>query len=1179
MAEKYSDILIRIGEWNEAVQAYRVEAELDDGSFYDGGLLEFNKAEVLAATLNNEKYGREWFDALLTEPIRRAYNLARGRAQVQSQNRLRVRLWITNEVAELHAIPWERLYHFHNGHFIPVSATTETPFSRYTRLEMADPTPINERPIRLLAAIANPQDIKSKYKLAVVPVLEELNNLRLAWQELSQRRQQQMGELEVTLLTGQTQLPDNVKDQLIQAGYKLVPGNCTLDNIFQHLNGQHIFHFIGHGSFRRDEPHGPGRAFLFLEDEQGNTRPCPNETFAEKLKVLDAAAKPSLIFLVACESGKQDEEHPFVGLAPHLIQTGIPAVIAMQDLVPIEVAQQIAHHFYRSLLTHGVIDQALNDARAILYKSSTRHWTIPVLFSRLTDGRLFIGNPILNALRDIFATADFRPWDRQGYLPLPLDAIRLAGDQDPNSITVSGENVAPSQDLVEAAFKILRRADETMEEGMTFVLLIGSHGMSKSTQMRRLVGLTAQNSLRSKASERVLPVYVDLGQFTQWQNIPGNPVEQMMLESLKVYWPGLEMTTFRDLLRGTQEIKLRFFYDGSDDIPELERWRAWRALRVVAERYPRHQYMLAVDPANLERRRLPVTDMLILQPLSERKIRAFLERFTDEAGTKLYEALQRTQLFDLAAVPWLFVKLFHRAQLGDYPKSRAQVLRSLVDEAIGNIPTDKGLRARAETTIKALGWQWQSKQQTTGALDGAFAVMGQIRGSREYALEEMLRALLQAGLLARVGQESIRFTYPMFQAFAAAAYLHDLPDSQTVLDPIIATLGRRSHLRWWQDTLIILAGLLQDPQPLIRQMVVGALLTDAEQAFLAARCLWEIENRRVDNEVVYRLTNALIWHTNSINEPRSGQRLRAVQVMGQMRHAAFLPHAAAHLVRLLLEKTRLNWKGELDFEMSRVRMAAAAALKNILPQLKTSPPSVTDSARQLYREWQAGNIDKLIALTQHADQTIQALAVYALGDLQSKEAIDALIQLFHEPALSSATRWAVTDALTRLSPTTLIFRIITPLIDEDMAAITQVPEEIWANREEWYAHIAYLIGTLEEQEPVLIEFLGRCLSNIPGYWVTVHAIQSIGALYLRQHKTTLENIALGDFSELRLGKRLGKDEQSHLKIKAVEALANVGDQESLQRLRADRPEWDPEWEQALFRTSEEIYWRLNLGMY
>lgn len=1182
MTEQYGDILIRVGEWNEQEKAYRVEATVDDGSFFDGGQLRFDGAEVLAAEQNNEKYGREWFDALLTESIRRAYNVARGRAQVQSNNRLRVRLWIDQDAPELHAVPWERIYHFHDGHFIPLAATLHTPFSRYTRLEQAEPTPISERPIRMLVVIANPKDVTERFGLVRVPVEQELENLRLALRDVAQRRQQQAGEVEITLMIGQTELTGDVRDNLIKEGYKLVSGNSTLDNIFDHMNGQHIFHFIGHGSFRRNQVRGAGRAFLYLEDENGNTKPCQDEDFVAKLKVLDAAAKPSLIFLSACESAKRDQEHPFVGLAPQLVQTGIPAVIAMQDLVPITTAQQFTRSFYNGLLEHGVVDQAVNEARATLFKNDGQEWAIPVLFSRLTGGQLFVGNPILTALRGVFDVPDFRPWELKGYLPLPQDAIHLTGDQDPNSISVSGENMAPSQDLVEAALNIFRRTDETPEDELTFVLLLGSHGMSKSTQMHRLVGLTAGNSLKVKANERVIPVYVDLTRFPQYQNLPGNPVEQLMLESLQPYWPQLTLEKFREALASTQDVKFRVFLDGSDDIPEQERWRAWRAIRLIAERYPRHQYMLAVDPANLERRRLPVTDMLILQPFTERKIRSFLERFTDAAGLKLHQALQKTQLFDLAAVPWLFVKLFQRAQMNDYPKARGLVLRSLMDDALSSIPTRQGLRARAETTICTLGWEMQASRKKLWSLDDTFAVLARVRGSREYALEDMLEALIQAGVLARVGQESVRFAYPMFQTYAAAVCLSGQPNYEEAIENITATLGRRSHLRWWQETLIVLAGLMSDPQGLIQKMVLGVLLTDAEQAFLAARCLWEIENRRVDNEVMYRLMSALNWHTNSVNEPRSGQRLRAVQVLGTVRHAAFLPHAAQQLVRIIQDKTRVNWKGEVDYELSRVRMAAATSLNTLLPQIKGDVPGLDEPMRQLYRDWQAADaaaVERLIARTRHMDALIRALAVYALGDLHTKESIEELIRLFMDPQLDSATRWAVTDAMTRLSPTTIIFRVIMPLIDEDMASLVNVPQDIWDRREEWYACIAYLIGTLEEQDPALIEFLGRCLHDISGYWVTIHAIQSIGALYVRQHKTTLENIALGDFEGLKLGKRLNQNEHQHLRVKAMEALANVGDQESLQRLQASRTEWNPELEQAFFRTSEEIYWRLNLSMY
>ena len=57
----------------------------------------------------------ELFDALFTGKIRRAYDKVTGRAEAEAKGRVRVCLWIDNGAAELHALPWERLYHITRG--------------------------------------------------------------------------------------------------------------------------------------------------------------------------------------------------------------------------------------------------------------------------------------------------------------------------------------------------------------------------------------------------------------------------------------------------------------------------------------------------------------------------------------------------------------------------------------------------------------------------------------------------------------------------------------------------------------------------------------------------------------------------------------------------------------------------------------------------------------------------------------------------------------------------------------------------------------------------------------------------------------------------------------------------------------------------------------------------------
>jgi hypothetical protein len=71
------------------------------------------------------------------------------------------------------------------------------------------------------------------------------------------------------------------------------------------------------------------------------------------------------------------------------VKEGVPAVIGMQDRVPISTARKITQIFYRRLTAHGYVDQAMNEARASLIQSDPTAIQIPVLFMRLQSGRLW----------------------------------------------------------------------------------------------------------------------------------------------------------------------------------------------------------------------------------------------------------------------------------------------------------------------------------------------------------------------------------------------------------------------------------------------------------------------------------------------------------------------------------------------------------------------------------------------------------------------------------------------------------------------------------------------------------------------------------------------------------------------------------------------------------------------
>ncbi len=140
---------------------------------------------------------------------------------------------------------------------------------------------------------------------------------------------------------------------------------------------------------------------------------------------------------------------------------------------------------------------------------------------------------------------------------------------------------------------------------------------------------------------------------------------------------------------------------------------------------------------------------------------------------------------------------------------------------------------------------------------------------------------------------------------------------------------------------------------------------------------------------------------------------------------------------------------------------------------------------------------------------------------------------------------------------------------------------MWTARDtQYYKFLAYLIGVLRWQDPQPLEFLRQdCMLKTADIRLVAVAIDSLARIGTsKEDKERLEEIALGHF--VKYAPKLMEKEpadQHFVQRKAIEALAILGDWKTIDRLRKDRglARWQPELEQALYRTSEEIYWRLN----
>jgi hypothetical protein len=375
MERTYGDLLIRIQAWDQARQFYPTEAEHDGGSVFKDGL-RLNQEALHQVEQDAEAYGLALFDALFTGAVRSAYDRAIGRAEVSTEGRLRIRLAIGEGAGELRALRWERLHRRQGTQAVALAMSATTPFSRYTDVEFPKPQPVSERPLRLLVAIANPTNLES-YRLAPVDVAAEVQTLVKALGDL-----RRTNVADVILMPGRTGLPAELRGLLVDESYQIHAGATSLDQILRRLPGPHLLHVIGHGTFsRQSDAHARREAALLLEQEDGTVQIVKERELSARLSAVGTL--PHLVFLAACDSANLAGEHPFVGLAPRLVQSGVPAVVAMQDKVPMVAARQLAGDFYRSLVDHGEIDRALNQARLLLYDQRVPDWSIPVLYTRL----------------------------------------------------------------------------------------------------------------------------------------------------------------------------------------------------------------------------------------------------------------------------------------------------------------------------------------------------------------------------------------------------------------------------------------------------------------------------------------------------------------------------------------------------------------------------------------------------------------------------------------------------------------------------------------------------------------------------------------------------------------------------------------------------------------------------
>jgi tetratricopeptide (TPR) repeat protein len=313
------------------------------------GAWTLDEVELRKHELDPIAYGEQLAAQLLAEPGARSF-LEQALAAAGSQETpLHLRLFIAGKAKALHSLRWETLRL--PGSPAPLATGEWVYFSRYLDSKSWRSVHVPQRAaLRALIAIAGPDVSETIW--AEVRTDEELQAARAG-----------LGDIPAVALATR--------------------GQVTLANLLARLrDGCDILYLVAHGIMRDGEP------WVLLEQPNGGRAWTSGEKLAVRLGKL--AQPPILVVLVSCQSagsGKGEDERALAALGPRLAAAGVPAVVAMQGNVSMDTAAAFMPVFLRELSRDGQVDRAVAVARDEVCERPD--WYMPVLFTRLVDGRLF----------------------------------------------------------------------------------------------------------------------------------------------------------------------------------------------------------------------------------------------------------------------------------------------------------------------------------------------------------------------------------------------------------------------------------------------------------------------------------------------------------------------------------------------------------------------------------------------------------------------------------------------------------------------------------------------------------------------------------------------------------------------------------------------------------------------
>ncbi len=615
------------------------------------------------------------------------------------------------------------------------------------------------------------------------------------------------------------------------------------------------------------------------------------------------------------------------------------------------------------------------------------------------------------------------------------------------------------------------------------IMVLADPGMGKSTLLRREALVVAQEQRKklenqeTTVSEVVFPLLFRLSELAAREGEIFDIILQLLQRDYRYTYPAVAHLLEDKLAKGECLLLL----DALDEVPKEQRLGLAEKLNRFAKHYPcsiictsrivGYGGSLVTGQKDVE-----------IVPFNQQQTEDYIETWFKNAAEHLEddsvsasglieELRQKPQISGLAQNPLLLSLLcsLYQEKGITLPAKRGQVYEKAVEYMLSQwrkdnrrLGAESGWVVAKTELLEFLAYQFSCQSQEVFELRELRSQIEEfLRGNcdsdfRNVTARELIRELIRElteedGIIQQLDREGKKylFLHRTFQEYLTAAYLNH-SDNGLVL--------AKEHF-WdfdWHETLTLLAGLMDDPLPLLQ-----AIMGEKDDIFrtlllLAGRCV--AEGKEVEDALVERIVEDVyqFWlaypDAEFINSvvvslgQGNGQMLKWLQVALDDSYSSIRKIAAKALGKIGNTQAVEFLIAALGHSDSDIRSYATDSLSKIDEKILTTALRDDDSkvrkgaVEALEKIGNAKAVKALVFALRDEDSEVRSNAVEALGNIGNYKAVKALVFALRDSR--SLVRSNTAEALGKIGDAQAVKPLIAALRDADKLVRSHAAEAL-----------------------------------------------------------------------------------------------------------------------------------------